>query len=52
MKKMAAVFIGSFLGLSSMTHAAGYAVVDLEKVVENSTYLKQQNSSLQQSIQP
>ena len=40
MKKMAAVFIGSFLGLSSMTHAAGYAVVDLEKVVENRVVLQ------------
>jgi outer membrane protein len=27
-------------------------VVDLEKVVENSTYLKQQNASLQQTVNP
>ena len=29
------------LASSSMLHAAGYGVVDLEKVIENSTYLKQ-----------
>ena len=40
------------LASSSMLHAAGYGVVDLEKVVENSTYLKQQNMSLQQSMKP
>ena len=33
-------------------NAAGLAVVDLAKVVENSTYLKQQNASLTQSIKP
>lgn len=38
------------LASSSMLHAAGYGVVDLEKVIENSTYLKQQNMSLQQSM--
>ena len=40
------------LASSSMLHAAGYSVVDLEKVIENSTYLKQQNLSLQQSMKP
>ena len=40
------------LASSSMLHAAGYGVVDLEKVIENSTYLKQQNLSLQQSMKP
>ena len=33
-------------------HAAGYGVIDLEKVVENSTYLKQQNAQLEQTIKP
>ena len=37
---------------STVVNAAGYGVVDLERVVENSTYLKQQNSSFQQKIQP
>ncbi|ENU20324.1 hypothetical protein F994_01383 [Acinetobacter bohemicus ANC 3994] len=37
---------------TSVVHAAGYGVVDLEKVVENSTYLKQQNASLQQMVNP
>ena len=36
---------------STVANAAGYGVVDLERVVENSTYLKQQNSSFQQKIQ-
>jgi len=30
---------------STVVNAAGYGVVDLERVVENSIYLKQQNSS-------
>ena len=44
----------AFAGLAStsIVHAAGYGVVDLEKVVENSTYLKQQNLSLQQQVKP
>ncbi|MFX9870670.1 OmpH family outer membrane protein, partial [Acinetobacter baumannii] len=33
-------------------NAAGLAVVDLAKVVESSTYLKQQNASLTQSVKP
>ena len=36
----------------SAAHAAGYGVVDLEKIVEQSAYIKQQNSSMQQQIQP
>jgi len=46
-----ALAVSSIL-LSSAVHAAGYGVVDLEQVVENSTYLKAQNASLQQSIKP
>jgi outer membrane protein len=38
--------------LSSGAHAAGYGVVDLEKVVESSSFLKQQNAALQQSLKP
>ena len=37
---------------TSMVQAAGVGVIDLERVVENSTYLKQQNSSFQQKFQP
>jgi len=40
------------LASTSVVHAAGYGVIDLEKVVENSTYLKQQNASLQQTVNP
>ena len=38
--------------LATVTHAAGYGVVSLEHVVENSSYLKQQNLALQQSVKP
>ena len=45
----------ALFGLSSMAamaHAAGYGVVSLERVVESSSYLKQQNLALQQSVKP
>ncbi|MDM1781795.1 OmpH family outer membrane protein [Acinetobacter indicus] len=35
-----------------LAQAAGIGVIDLERVVENSTYLKQQNTAFQQKIQP
>ena len=35
-----------------LTQAAGIGVIDLERVVEGSTYLKQQNTAFQQKIQP
>ena len=37
---------------SVAANAAGYGVIDLAKVVESSTYLKQQNASLNQSVKP
>ena len=42
------------LGLlcSTAVHAAGYGIVDLEKIVEQSVYIKQQNASIQQQIKP
>lgn len=40
------------LSLSVMVQAADYGFVDLQKVVESSTYLKQQNASLEQAIKP
>ena len=43
---------GLALSMTGLVHAAGYGVVDLEKVVESSNYLKQQNSSLEQSVKP
>ena len=43
---------GLGLTVSAVTNAAGLAVIDLAKVVESSTYLKQQNASLKQSVQP
>ncbi len=36
----------------SVVHAAGYGIVDLEKIVEQSAYIKQQNASMQQQIKP
>ena len=52
MNKILSVLIFVGIASSSVVHAAGYGVVDLEKVVENSTYLKQQNASLQQTVNP
>ena len=40
------------LGLTVTANAGGIGVVDLAKVVESSTYLKQQNASLGQSVKP
>ncbi|MGA8882607.1 MAG: OmpH family outer membrane protein [Acinetobacter sp.] len=37
---------------STASHAAGYGIVDLEKIVEQSAYIKQQNVSMQQQIKP
>jgi outer membrane protein len=45
------LFALSVLG-STVVHAAGYGVVDLERIVEQSAYLKQQNMSFQQQIKP
>ncbi|WP_407411565.1 OmpH family outer membrane protein [Acinetobacter sp.] len=36
----------------NITHADDYGVVDLQKVVQSSTYLKQQNVTLQNTIKP
>ena len=52
MNKILSVLIFVGIASTSVVHAAGYGVVDLEKVVENSTYLKQQNASLQQTVNP
>jgi len=52
MKKILMLWVFAGFASTSMVHAAGYGVVDLEKVVENSTYLKQQNLSLQQKVNP
>ncbi len=52
--KMKKLLAGLVVGLScsSMLHAAGYGVVDLEKVVDQSTYIKQQNAQIQQQLKP
>lgn len=52
MRKIIKALAIASVSLSSMVHAAGYGVVDLEQVVENSAYLKAQNATLQQSIKP
>ncbi|ENU30218.1 OmpH family outer membrane protein [Acinetobacter sp. NIPH 1852] len=52
MKTLTAVMFGLGLTISAMSNAASIAVVDLAKVVESSTYLKQQNASLGQSVKP
>ncbi|WP_436897394.1 OmpH family outer membrane protein [Acinetobacter gyllenbergii] len=52
MKKLAMLMLGLGFTVSASVNAAGLAVVDLAKVVESSTYLKQQNASLTQSVKP
>lgn len=52
MKKMNLLVLGLGMAVSSLANAAGYGVVDLEKVVSQSQYLKQQNASLEQSVKP
>ena len=52
MKKMKVALLGLAMSVTGLTHAAGYGVVDIEKVVESSTYLKQQNSVLEQTVKP
>ena len=52
MKKMKVALLGLAMSVTGLTQAAGYGVVDIEKVVESSTYLKQQNSVLEQTVKP
>jgi len=52
MKTLTKLLLGLGLTVSATVNAAGLAVVDLAKVVESSTYLKQQNASLSQSVKP
>jgi len=44
--------LGLGMAVSGLANAAGYGVVDLEKVVTASQYLKQQNASLEQTVKP
>ena len=52
MKKMMMAMGIAVATLTSTVQAAGVGVIDLERLVENSTYLKQQNTSFQQTIKP
>ncbi|OTG82651.1 hypothetical protein B9T33_04170 [Acinetobacter sp. ANC 5054] len=52
MKKLVASLALVGMSCTTMVQAAGYGVVDLEKVVEQSTYIKQQNASIQQQVKP
>ncbi|EXT50129.1 outer membrane family protein [Acinetobacter sp. 25977_4] len=53
MKKLNTLMLGLGLTVASVAaNAAGYGGIDLAKVVESSTYLKQQNASLNQSVKP
>lgn len=52
MKTLTKLMLSLGLTVSATVNAAGLAVVDLAKVVESSTYLKQQNASLSQSVKP
>ncbi|NIE95418.1 OmpH family outer membrane protein [Acinetobacter sp. C26M] len=52
MKTLTMLVLGLGFTVSASVNAAGLGVVDLAKVVESSTYLKQQNASLTQSVKP
>lgn len=52
MNKMNKILLVLGIATSGLTHAAGIGVVDLARVVDNSTYLKQQNANLNQSVKP
>jgi outer membrane protein len=52
MKKYFGCAIALSMLCTSVSHAAGYGIVDLEKIVEQSAYIKQQNASMQQQIKP
>jgi len=52
MKKMIMAMSLALASVSPLTQAASMGVIDLERVVEGSTYLKQQNTIFQQKIQP
>ncbi len=52
MKKMMMVMSLALASVTPFAQAAGIGVIDLERVVEGSTYLKQQNTAFQQKIQP
>lgn len=51
MKKLQALAVAATLSLSG-TAFAEVGIVDFAKVIENSTYLKQQNQTLKQTVQP
>ena len=52
MKTLTMLMLGLGLTISAVTNAGGIGVVDLTRVVESSTYLKQQNATLSQSVKP
>jgi len=52
MKKMIMAMGLALASVAPLTQAASMGVIDLERVVEGSTYLKQQNTIFQQKIQP
>jgi len=52
MKKMIMAMSLALASVAPLTQAASMGVIDLERVVEGSTYLKQQNTIFQQKIQP
>ena len=52
MKKMIMAMSLALASAAPLTQAASMGVIDLERVVEGSTYLKQQNTIFQQKIQP
>ncbi|GAB3042793.1 OmpH family outer membrane protein [Acinetobacter apis] len=52
MKKLMTALLVAGSSVATLAQAAGYGIVDMQRVVESSAYLKQQNTTLQQSIKP
>ncbi|RKG34105.1 OmpH family outer membrane protein [Acinetobacter tianfuensis] len=52
MKQIIKSIVALTLLSGSAAHAAGYGVIDIERAVEQSTYIKQQNAVIQKQIQP
>ena len=50
MKKLLVASVLAAVG--TVASAANYGIVDMQRVVESSTYLKQQNATLQQTVKP
>lgn len=52
MKKLLTATLLLSASIVGTVHAAGYGIVDMQRVAEESSYLKQQNMMLKQTLEP